>query len=340
MKAKLWKWTVWATLIICASTGIAVLQLGCGSNVVSSEQPQPLRLAIQNNTICALILIAEQEKLFQKKGVEVQVIRKPSGKLALQSMLSGDADIAAAADMPITSNSFNRSDFAMFATIASTDKGAWIVARSDRGIQKPEDLKGKVVATQKNSAVHFFLSMFLAANDIAEDELEIRYMKAVDLPEALVSGEIDAFSMRNPFINQAKEKLGDRAIEFFGVNVYRQTFNLVAKKNTLAERKNDIHRLLEALVAAENLVATDEARAKQVAAAGLGEGRESELFDDWKRYTFTVNLDQSIFPTLENQARWAIANGITEGKTIPNYLEFMEIKPLRDVRPEAVTIIY
>jgi hypothetical protein len=46
---------------------------------------------------------------------------------------------------------------------------------------------------------------------IPEFETDILYMEVADLPKALIDGAVDAFSMRNPVIQEAKDSLGDNA---------------------------------------------------------------------------------------------------------------------------------
>lgn len=45
----------------------------------------------------------------------------------------------------------------------------------------------------------------------------------------LANGEIDAFSHREPFISEAKKRLGDNAIVFEIPGAYTKTFNLVVR---------------------------------------------------------------------------------------------------------------
>lgn len=297
-------------------------------------------LGIQDNAVCALVFIAAREDLYRKEGLDVQIKRYPSGKLALIDMLEGKVDMATVADMPIMSHSFHSDDFAMFATIAGTPNGAWIIARKDRDIAAPVDLRGKTIGTQKNSAVHFFLSAFLLSKGIAEDEVTVVFMKAVDLPGALARGEIDAFSMRNPFIDEAKKLLGKNAIEFFEPTVYRQTFNLAAKRAFLRRHPDEARAMLRALLSAESLAVKDQARAVGAAAEAMGTGREAEVAEDWSRYTYEVRLEQTVFITLENQARWAIRQGLAPTSEVPNFIDYVDIRPLVDVRARAVSVLH
>lgn len=50
-------------------------------------------------------------------------------------------------------------------------------------------------------------------------------------------------------------------------------------------------------------------------------------------------LDQTILMSLEDEARWAMREGLTDKKEPPNYLDFIYVDALEQVKPETVTII-
>ena len=326
-------------LIVAVVIAVAAVLVFTRIRTAASAAPVSLRLGVQNNAICALPFIAAEKGCFEAEGLDVEIKRYPSGKLALQAMFAGEVDMAATADMPVMANSFKRTDFAVFGTIAWTERGAWLIARRDRGISGPQDLKGRRVATQRNSAVHFFLSMYLLKHGIREEDVDLVFLDAVKLPAALANGDIDAFSMRNPFIRDAKNLIGDAALELFDPNVYRQTFNLVTWKARLQEDASIAERVLAALVAAEDLLISDEAEARAALVAQLGADREMEVRGDWGKYTFSLTLDQALFVTLEDQARWAIARRPELGEDMPDYFGFVDTRPMSAVKPGAVSVI-
>ena len=59
----------------------------------------------------------------------------------------------------------------------------------------------------------------------------------------------------------------------------------------------------------------------------------------WPKYRFTVVLPQSLLLALDNGARWTIKNGLTDTAEIPNYLDFIYLDGLEEVKPEAITVI-
>ena len=59
----------------------------------------------------------------------------------------------------------------------------------------------------------------------------------------------------------------------------------------------------------------------------------------WRDFEFRLMLDQLIVIALEEEARWAIRERLTNKKKVPNYFDFIYMDALEEVKPEAVTII-
>jgi NitT/TauT family transport system substrate-binding protein len=262
----------------------------------------------------------------------------PSGKRALLGLLNGEVDITTSADVPIVSNSFDRQDFKILATVGSSDNEPRIVARRDRGIEKPADLLGKHIATQRNSAVHYFMDTFLLKHGLTADDVTISYKMAEELPRALISGEIDAFSMREPFVGQAKSELGDNAVVFEEPGLYFKTCNLVASAQFADKNPTIVDGVLRALIQAESFARDNPMEAIRIVAAEL-EVDEVDLRAVWPELDFRVSLDQALLGYLEDEARWMIENAMTEKSEIPNYLQLMDWKRLKTLKPEVVTVI-
>jgi NitT/TauT family transport system substrate-binding protein len=49
----------------------------------------------------------------------------------------------------------------------------------------------------------------------------------------------------------------------------------------------------------------------------------SQLAELWDIYNFKITLGQSLLVTLEDQARWAIENELTDKTEVPNYLNYI-----------------
>ena len=66
---------------------------------------------------------------------------------------------------------------------------------------------------------------------------------------------------------------------------------------------------------------------------------DKEVVDaTWDELRVTLYLDQSIVISLEDEARWAIRNNITNAKKVPNYLDYIHSDALKAVDARAVTM--
>jgi len=327
-------------IIIVALVFIGVFVLFRGQAEQKYEGPvEKVRLGLAKKPTTALFFIAEDQGYFRDVGLEVEVKDYPSGKRALvDGLFAGEVDVINTAGVPVVFNSSKRDDFSIFATTVVTDSWQRIIARKDRGIVNPRDIKGKKVATQKASAVHFFLHLFLINNGLSESDIELSFKKAEKLPEALASGEIDAFSMREPFIGQAKKLLGDNAVIFSEKGIFLSTDNAVAFNGFIEKNPGIIKKILRALIKAEEFVKKNNEQAKKIVTERI-KADPIEMEEIWVVMVFDVSLRQSLILTLEDQARWAIENNLTDATEVPNYLDYIYTDALEAVKPDAMTII-
>ncbi len=66
---------------------------------------------------------------------------------------------------------------------------------------------------------------------------------------------------------------------------------------------------------------------------------DSYILEVWDKNKLKVQLSQELLILMESEARWAIANNLTDKTEVPNYLDYFYFDALEAVNPEAVTII-
>lgn len=321
---------------------IITILFGCEARKgpgVKTEMREKVTIGVSSEIINSLTWIAKEMAYFEEDGLDVTLKSYASGKLALLAMLGGEVQVATSSEVPVMSNLFKKQGFSIFGTIGMADNEVKIVARRDAGINKPSDLKGKRIATQKNSAVHFFLYSFLIYNDIDESELNLSYMHALEIVPALKNGDIDAFSMREPFIQQAKNNLGDNIVIFERPGIYTKTFNLIAYDKYMVENPEVTRKILRSIIKTEQFMKQNREVSIDIIAELHSLDKEN-LTNEWDGYIFEVSLYQSLLITLENEARWAIRNGLTVKTEVPNYLNYIYLDALEEVKPGAISIIH
>lgn len=313
--------------------GLAYWQ-GPAGDKATSYRSLTLGLPMQPST--ALVLIARANGYFADEGLPLTVKDYPSGKRAMaEGLFTGAADVVVASDTPVVFNALEERAFSILATVFHADNVNRIIARKDRDIKTPADLRGKRVATQRASAVHYYLHLFLLDRGLTEDDVELVFLKAEDLPKALAEGSIDAFSMREPYIGMAAKALGENAVVFAAPGIYLQTDQLIARSGLVKTHPREIATLLHALTRAERFIKQNPDRSIDIVAEQVGASR-SRVAKSWPTLTPAVALQQPLLLRLENQARWAAAH--VPGSSYPNFLDFVEEGPLKSADPDAVTI--
>ncbi len=302
------------------------------------SQRETVRFGLAGQPASALAFVALDQGFFADAGLDVVVTKHASGKRALLAMLGGEGDVVTTAEVPVVFQSMARTDFRLLAQIGSSDRAACIVANKAAGIVTPADLRGKRIGTQRASAVHFYLHMFLVKHNMEQD-VEFAFMKAEQLPGALGEGSIDAMCMREPYISQARGVLGENAVVFDESGIYFRTEHLVATEALVKDKPHVVEALLRALVRAETFTkeapeALDGILSRQL---GITEERASAIKGN---HVLGVSLDQALLLALEDEAAWVVKYGLAENARMPNFLNFIYPDGLKQTKPEAVTIIH
>jgi NitT/TauT family transport system substrate-binding protein len=165
-------------------------------------------------------------------------------------------------------------------------------------------------------------------------------MKGKKLPEVFAAGEIDAFSMREPYISQARELVGaENVVIFAKPGLYLKSFNLVATNDLIRTKPQVIEKALRALIKAESFASSQKGQAISIMSQRL-KIEEAALGSIWPEIDLRVALGQALLVGLEDEAQWAIANELVEFKEAPNYLDFIHLDALKAVKSNAMSIIH
>ena len=326
-------------------TVVLLLLISCLSFPACSRKEQPPVGPAEKVTIAyatlpqtALAQVAQSKGYYREEGLDVTARRHSYGKVALGDVLEGKADFATVAETPVMFAIMNGEKIAIIATIQSSQKNHAIVARKDRGILLPQDLKGKTIATTLGTTADFYMDGFLAVRGIARKDLTIVNLKPEELQNAIGNGDVDAVSAFYPFLSQAQKKLGDNGMTFYDEGIYTMTFNVVATQEFIRKNPDKVKKMLRALVKAGKLVRENPAEAQKLVAqfSGIAPGIVSET---WAVCNFDLTLNQSLILVLEDESQWAVENGLARARKVPNYLDYIYFDGLKAVKPEAVRIL-
>ncbi len=315
---------------------IALTAMGCQPQ--KAEPPEKITIAYSTAGNAILMNIAFANDYFTQEGLEAVPQPHAFGKPALQSVIDGKADIATVGDTPIVFAVMNGKKISILATIQTSNKNEAILARKDRGIARPADLKGKKIGLTLGTTGHFFADAFLLEQGIDIKQVKIIDLKPDEMAAALASGRVDAVSTWNPTLLQLKKELGNNGIIYFGESIYTEQFCVVAGQEYVKKNFAAIKKVLRALIKAESFVRDHPAESRRLSADFLK--IDKGILDEiWDIFTFRVTLDQALLVDLEDQARWAIKTRLAASRDMPNYFDFIYCDGLLAAKPEAVRII-
>ena len=320
---------------------LAIGLLACGgTNSAPVVGPvEQVSLGVETSLLPAAVWVAENKGYFEEEGLDLTIKEFDSGKASLIALLNDEGiDIGAAAPTPIMFNSFGREDFVVFSTFAYAWEDIKVIANRDRGINNAKDLKGKTIGTLMGSTGQFFTETFLLFNSISPNDVEMVNIAPSDLPEALNNGRIDAQVIWEPHGTTARKLLGDRAIRLPSSDVYKTTFNFLTMKSFARDNPDVLKKFLRAIIKATMFTQNEKDEAQEITANRLNIPKEDVALH-WEEFTFEISLDQSMLINIESEARWAIANKLTNAEEVPNYLDYIYSDALEQVNPDAVTII-
>ncbi|MBA4396016.1 MAG: nitrate ABC transporter substrate-binding protein [Syntrophus sp. (in: bacteria)] len=327
------------TLFLVALAVVIIFAAACQQQPPKpAVPPQKVTIAYPTTMLSILTHIAFEKGYFLAEGLAVTPQLHGFGKPALQSVLAGKADLALSADTPVMFAVAGGNKIHIVAMVGISRKAIAVVARKDRGISIPAELKGKKIGVTLGTTGDFYLDSFLSVRGIDKKNVKILDMKPGEMPDALAKGSVDAVSIWNPTLKQIERALKVDGVSFYDEHLYSDLACLSAQQDFVVKNPETIRKILKALLRAETFVKLNPTEAKRMIAE-LTATDPSLIEELWSPYDFRVALTQSLLVSLEDQTRWAIKNRLTQRKDMPNYLDFIYVEGLKAVKPDAVRII-
>lgn len=209
---------------VLSAAMVVMLLAGCGSSSTSSateektqetqqtdetqatgegEYDGTVKIAFSTWTGYAPFFVARDAGIFEKNGVDVELVIMENGGDKKAAMASGKLQavaetvdtnaMAVAADL----------DHVQVLALDTSDGGDGVVAKNE--IASFEDLKGKEVALDTTGGASiFYFNYLLKQNNMTMDDLVVQNMSSGDAGAAFVGGKVDAAVTWEPWLTNAK----------------------------------------------------------------------------------------------------------------------------------------
>jgi NitT/TauT family transport system substrate-binding protein len=314
---------------------VAGFGIGCNR---SSTSPQ-ITLAENITVVSAPVTVARVKGFFQAEGLNCNTVPFASGRLALDALLGGKADFATVAETPIVLSAMQGQPVRVLCTFTASERNTKLLARKDRGIEKPADLRGKKVALTFGSNGAYFFDVLLRDNGLAPSDVQQINLSPPDMAAVISRGDVDAICTWEPYIWNAKNMLGENAIELDNKpGRYVQTFNIVVRKEYAEQHAAELTAFLKALLNAESFIAQRQAEAMSIVAKE-NNMTEADLKGIWSDYQFKITLNKQFVESLTGQAEWAVRTKLAPAESrLPALDQLLLPGPLEALKPAAVNL--
>ncbi len=300
-----------------------------------AKRPQIITIAQPVSPAPGLLYVANEKGYLAEEGLNAKIVPFTSGRLALDALLAGKAQVAMVAETPLALAAFQGHKFFIIATM--TESPHKLVILKSANVKAPQDLKGKKVSTLVGSAGAFWMYSYLKANGLSTSDVSVINLQPTDMVTALIRGDIDAFFSWEPYPYQAQKELGDKVTVVSSKGIYIQIFNVVVMQDFVQKNPEALERLLKALLKAEKFM--KENRMESVKIVAKNSGMDNDVLNGiWDDHKFAIVLDQSLLTILQREGEWAKGMEIVpKDSEIPNYRSFIYTEPLHRLSPTSVT---
>lgn len=304
---------------------------------LAAKESKAVTVAMSLTPLSAPFIIAENLDYFAKDGLNVTIEDFIGGNRTADALMAGEADIATSSEAVVMFNSFKRQDFSIICTFVSSNNDLKLLTRKDTAIRSVLGLVGHRVGTVIGTSAQFFLEESLLVAGGSSANVEIVNVNPEDATAALISGDVDAISLWEPMIYTTRNQLGEGAFLIPTRQTYTETFNMLSSNNFATKSPETLASIVSILIKAIDYINKNPEKSQAIVANRLKKDI-GLIAATWNDLHFEVSLHQWLITTLESEARWAIERGFVEGHEVPNYMNFINMNTLDQVKPSSITI--
>ena len=323
---------LWPAIGLLLLLALVAVPLWRHSRPASSGQAMAkVSIGIQASPAMALVMVAKDEGLFEREGVDVDIKQFSAGKFALQAMMGGSVDFAVAGEVPVGLATMQGNPLRVYTQVVrTTSNEVRMVARAPVG-QDPKNFfseRKRRLATSLGGGPEFFTWSYLRAIGVSAAQVEIVGQKPEDMPAALASGSVDAVAVFDPFAYIAERKAAGAAHAFPDIGAYSELYVLASRPAIGDSKAVEIAAMVRALGAAQRAIAQNPARAKVIVQRYTGLD-QATLDGIWKNFDFAPALTPKLLDYWGRQFVWAKETGkIKPDAQQPNFGAILDRRPL------------
>ncbi|WP_333988783.1 sulfonate ABC transporter substrate-binding protein [Burkholderia cepacia] len=230
-----------------AAAGLAGLALGPLASLPAHAQDSGTRLRVGFQKYGNFVVLKARgtlEKRLASQGVTVQWLEFPAGPQLLEGLNAGAIDVGTVGETPPIFAQAGGVDFVYIGNEPPAPQGEAIVVLPDSPIRNVAQLRGKKVAFNKGSNVHYLLVKALEHAGLTYADILPIYLTPADARAAFVQRNVDAWVIWDPYLAAAERQIGARVIAN-GEGLVRNTQYYLAARKYAAAHPQVLRALLD-----------------------------------------------------------------------------------------------
>jgi len=235
-----------AALTVAAFTLIVSFLLMPVARAQSAREKVELRIGYQK--AASLFVLQKAQGTLEKRltplNATVKWVEFPAGPQLLEGLNLGSVDVGYVGEAPPIFAQAAGAKFAYIGYDPAAPEAEAILVPKDSGIKAVAELKGKKVALNKGSNVHYLLVRLLEKNGLKLSDIQPVYLPPADARAAFESKNVDAWVIWDPFSAAAEKAIGARVLAD-GKGVVNNYQYYLAERSFVAKNPRVIQALFD-----------------------------------------------------------------------------------------------
>jgi NitT/TauT family transport system substrate-binding protein len=291
----------------------------------------------------APLILAQEKGFFREAGVDVELKFFPTGGDTISAFVGGSIHMGSSGSTPTTNLRSRPFPVKIVSRISDISGAQQLIVKKD--VKSLEELYGKKIGLLRGTASDALFNAIVKGYGLDISRFEIVNMGPTEMLQGFVRGAVDAVALWEPHSTRARKTGGGKVLvsathSFLGPKpvakrIYGDHSVLFASETFLREQGAAVRAVLTALARTSDWMEKNRKEAIAILAKELNL-EPADMADIMEVNRYTPLIDDQMVSDLNELADFLY--GLQRIKTRPNARDWIDIEPLRAVRPELVRI--
>lgn len=280
---------------LAALLATAALALGLSTPTAAANE---IRIATQPIPHYGPIFVAKHKKWLDEELAKagsptIKWASFAAGPPINEAFAAGQQDIGFLGDTPALIGKAAGIDTRVIGITASGPKSLAVVVGANSTIKSAKELKGKKVAVTKGSYAQHLLALVLEQGGLSFSDVELINLPNGDIPNALITGSIDAGAVWEPIISKFEAQKVIRVLAD-GSGIKSGVLVIIAANDFLTKQPDQVKALLRAYQRGADYIKANPQEAAKLIASEVNLTPEllQQVFAKFD-YTPTIHADDA-----------------------------------------------